>query len=101
MEIRCKILDNKQSDKFLFMKVQFTKSYFLGLWNQTEVHWVYFKLLSTGEPIGYAHCVDENEYVFVKYGSAAESFLSKKAPLLTKEHQEFQNHLETHFMKAI
>jgi hypothetical protein len=101
MEIQCKILDSKQSDKFLFMQVEFTKSYFFGLWNQNEVHWVYFKLLSTGDPIGYAHFVDENEYIFVKYGSAMDSFLSKKAQLLTKEHQKFKEHLETQFMKAI
>ena len=101
MEIQCKILDNKQSDKFLFIQVEFTKSFFFGLWNQTEVHWIYFHLLSTGDPVGYAHFVDENECVFVKYGSATDSFLSKKAQLLTKEHREFQYHLETHFMKAI
>jgi hypothetical protein len=101
VQIKCKILESKQSDKFLFMKVQFTASSFFGLWNCSNVHWVYIELDRYGTGIsGYSKTKDTNEYIFVKYGSSVESYLSKEADRLTKEHQKFKEHLENQFLTA-
>lgn len=99
MKIRCTILDCKQSNKFLFMKVKFTKSSFFGLWNCSNVEWIYVQI-SHNSVVGYLHTKDTNEYVFVKYGSKVESYLSKEAKRLTKEHQEFKSQLNWHFQTA-
>jgi len=96
-----KILESRQSDKFLFMKVQFTASSFFGLWNCSNVHWVYMELDCYGIGThGYLKTKDTNEYISVKYGSEADSCLIKEAKQLTKEHQKFKEHLENQFLTA-
>jgi hypothetical protein len=99
--MKCKILESKQSNKFLFMKVEFTESSFLGLCKSSDVQWLYTELDRYGEGVtGYVRTKDTNEYAFVKYGSALDRYLTREAERLTKEHQKFKEHLETQFLSA-